>query len=185
MVNLKGKHHMRDTCDSRSSTELVDSLSLFILDLVITPRCQQRVLQQKAYEHVVNDFDENMNAQVNDGHEYGHDRSGTTRHCPSCPQRSNSTETEDLPVINCCLIGHPNRVALSWVLVLLSPQGIVGRVPSKNLLDLGGQSLVIRLARSVCKFQISNVYVDTESQEIIDNWLHWSVEPVLFEDQVV
>ena len=28
---------------------------------------------EKAWKHVCDDFDENMNSQVNDNHEYGHD----------------------------------------------------------------------------------------------------------------
>ena len=56
------------------------------------------------------------------------------------------------------------------VSIIVPAKGTSERVPSKNLLKLGGQSLVY----SACEkcMQVSNidtVYVDTESQEIIDD----------------
>lgn len=56
------------------------------------------------------------------------------------------------------------------VSIIVPAKGTSERVPSKNLLDLGGQSLVYSACEKCMQVSnIDNVYVDTESQEIIDD----------------
>ena len=77
MVNLKGKTphagHSAILDLLYGTGRLAKSVHIMGFSYYSEMPAKEYYMGKRAYEHVANDFDENMNAQVNDGHEYGHD----------------------------------------------------------------------------------------------------------------
>ena len=77
MVNLKGKTphagHSAILDLLYGTGRLAKSVHIMGFSYYSEMPAEEYYMGKRAYEHVVNDFDDNMNAQVNDGHEYGHD----------------------------------------------------------------------------------------------------------------
>ena len=77
MVNLKGKTphagHSAILDLLYGTGRLAKSVHIMGFSYYSEMPAEEYYMGKRAYEHVVNDFDENMNAQVNEGHEYGHD----------------------------------------------------------------------------------------------------------------
>ena len=77
MVNLKGKTphagHSAILDLLYGTGRLAKSIHIMGFSYYSEMPAEEYYMGKKAWEHVANDFDENMNSQINDNHEYGHD----------------------------------------------------------------------------------------------------------------